>query len=147
MMPPDDTNPDDPNTFAKYVRVLAALAQPGVDADTVLARFGLTEAEWDALEDACDARLNSEDNDDEKTLGYLGQIAQGLHANHSSTDEPGIDFDTWLAVTRACRTGAQFEAQLATRKIALQDFLSAQAHWIQRMAGDPALLARYRSNG
>lgn len=147
MTPPDDTKSDDANAFAQYVRVLAALAQPGVDADTVLASFGLTEVEWDALEDACDARLNSEDNDDEKTLGYLGQIAQGLHATNTSIVEPGVDFDTWLAVTRACRTGAQFEAQLATRKIALQDFLSAQAYWIQRMAGDPALLARYRSNG
>lgn len=143
----DDFAPEPTDCFDQYVRILSALSRPGVDPDAVLAEFGLSEAEWDALEESCEARLNSDEVDDEKTVEYLGRLAQGLCSASTQQQEPNIDFDTWLAVVRACRTGAQFEAQLALRRFELSEFLAAQAYWIQRMAKEPELLARYRRNG
>jgi hypothetical protein len=129
----------------RYARVLAALAQPGVDPEVILAGFGLTAADWDALEADCDALLSSEGLTDEQSMEYLGKLAEALQPIDVPAGTAPVDFETWLQLARACQIGAPLDPLLRAHQVTLQDFLSAQAHWVRRLVSDPTLMDRYQS--
>jgi hypothetical protein len=145
-MQPDGTPFGDLGLFEKYVRVLSALAEPGVEAESILASFGLTSKDWDELEEQCDSLLCSDGLSDEQLLDYLGKLTQGLRPSDTQQGSPAVEFETWLQLTRACQLGCPIESLLRKRQLSLQNFLSAQAFWLGRLAKDPELMSRYQAS-
>jgi hypothetical protein len=131
--------------FELYARVLAALSTPGVELESVLSGFGMTLEDWDALEERCDATLCSEEITEDEILGHLGKLAQGLQPKTSASHAPSIDFETWLRITRSCQRGTPILPLLAQSQVTLEEYLTAQTYWLQRLAKDPELQLRYQS--
>jgi hypothetical protein len=128
----------------QYACVLGKLTEPGADFEQVLAGLGLTEEAWAKLEEDCDALLSSDELSEDETVTLLGKLATGIRPAVNEGAKVSVDFDTWCGLSRASQAGQDLADLLASRRIHLQDFLSAQAYWLRRLTTEPELMARYR---
>ncbi len=138
---------DDLEVFARVAVELAAARE---DREQRLARLGLDEDAWEAIEEAWDARL-AEAEDAEGPDGDIPALvaahaqafadAQGGRARTAATsaDAGGVPFERFVALTRAMQRGGRLDEVLAAERTSLETYLAAHAHWTRRMLEDPAL--------
>ena len=125
-----------PGSFAieEYAEISAALAEPDVDREAVLAARGLDEAAFAEIDRACqDALSRAMEADDDGVPPLL------------AADAGVISIERFGDATREISRRGDPVPTLGRLGISLADFLRANEHWTRRMLEDPALLARFRA--
>jgi len=139
-----------PGSFAieEYAEISAALAEPDVDREAVLAARGLDEAAFAEIDRACqDALSRAMEADDDGVPPLLAAYAEafGRARARLAADAGVISIERFGDATREISRRGDPVPTLGRLGISLADFLRANEHWTRRMLEDPALLARFRA--
>ena len=129
--------------LALYARILAELAHGHTELSQLLARYGIDEAEWPAISARCEEALDVPDESDDASA--LEHFAAAFAAAQAEFAGGPASFDEWLEVLAALQRGEALPAALERLKLTLDRYLTAQAHWVQLVAKDPALNARLQA--
>jgi hypothetical protein len=130
-----------------YARVMAELcaASHATSRAEVLARHGLDEDRWDAIDARWQARLSEaldEDGDGISTL--IAAYASAYEAAQRSLAAP-ISLAQFAQVTRLLQANGDLRAALAKVGVALSDYVRGSEHWSQKLANDPEIERRFEA--
>jgi len=132
----------DPSIEA-YAQVMAELASAPERRGEVLARHGLDEAGWEATDSRWQARLSEAlDIDDDGVPELLSAYAAAYDAAQRGLAPP-ISLDQFALVTRLLNASGDLHASLSKVGVTLAEYVHGSEHWSRRLAGDPALEARF----
>lgn len=126
-------------TVADYAALSVRLAASpnNAAATAVLSEAGLTQAQWDAEEQAWEAELSrAMDREDEVPqilLVYFDAIQAAQHA----LSKTGLTLEVFADILSQIRRGAALDHVLRRHGVMLPDFLAAQTFWMQRAFSDP----------
>lgn len=130
--------------LAAYAAVMAELATAGDKRAEVLARRGLDEDQWDAIDTDWQARLSeslAEDADGVPAL--LAAYAAAYEAAQRTLASP-LPLEQFARVTRLLQATGDMQAALAKEGVTLSDYTRSLEHWSRRMAEDPAEARRFQ---
>lgn len=134
---------DDVEAFARVAVTLSAARE---DRPEVLAALGLTEEDWEALEDAWEVRLEEAElaeGEDGMIPALVTAHAEAFAAAQAErargADEAALPFDRFVGLTRAMRRGGRLDEVLAAERVSLEVYLRAHAHWTRAILADPSL--------
>jgi hypothetical protein len=129
-----------------YAQVMAELASAaeGVDARAAtLARHGLDEAGWTAVDDHWQDALSAAlDPDDDEIPAILESYASAYQAAQRALAEP-ISVEQLAQVTRLLHASGDVRAALAKVGVSMADYVRGTEHWSRQFAGDPDLERRF----
>lgn len=135
---------DDPRqTASAYARILAELCTPGTDSVVVLARHGLTEAEWEQIEEHWEGQFESGNEDELAVSPALVEFTAALQAREWPA-EPPLSFEFFLEAVGHLMAGKDLFQLLAAHHVTFDQYQVAQHHWTQKLLTTPHLLERYR---
>ena len=130
-------------TIEAYAQVMAELASAGDGRAAVLARHGLDEARWEAIDARWQAELSAAlDVDDDGVPAILSAYAAAYEAAQRAIAPP-IPLDQFAQVTRLLQASGDLRASLAKVGVTLADYVRGSEHWSRRLAGDEALERRF----
>jgi hypothetical protein len=128
-----------------YAALAAALAEAGPDRARVLAARGLTEAQWEALDQAWQARLSEEGEENAAGVpALLAAYAEAFARAQRARARAVMPFERFVEAAREMQRGADLARVLQRLDMSLPDFMASQQHWTARMLEDGALAARFR---
>lgn len=132
------------STLEAYTLVMAELASAGDARDEVLARHGLDEARWEALDTRWQDRLSEamDQDPDDGVPELLAAYAAAYEAAQRSIAPP-ISLDQFALVTRLLEASGDVRASLARVGVSLADYARGSEHWTRQLAGDPELERRF----
>jgi hypothetical protein len=153
--------PDLAVDLAVYAALAAELADATADRAAALARHGLDEDGWEAIDDAWQARLSAcaDDDDGDGVPALVLAHAEAFGRAHRARAGEGLgvtlgaggvvvggvlSFERFLELARAMKRGTDLAMLLRRMGVRLEDYLAAQAHWTARMLEDEALAERFR---
>jgi hypothetical protein len=137
--------PDMGDDIEEYAQVMAELASAGDARREILARHGLDEARWDAIDAAWQAQLSEameQDADGEGIPEILSRYAAAYEVAQRSISPP-ISLDQFAQVMRLLDTSDDVHASLAKVGVTLADYVRGSEHWTRQLAGDPELERRF----
>ncbi len=121
-----------------HAGLMAELAAAGEARAQVLAKHGLDEDQWEAIDGVFQAQLSE----------ALAQEGDGLHplvAAHAAAYEAArralaapISLERFAEVTRLFSATGDIRAALARVGVTMSEYVAASSHWSRRMAEDPA---------
>lgn len=127
-----------------YATVMAELAAAGDARAEVLARRGLDEDRWDALDAEWQARLSEAlDEDGDGVPALLAAYAAAYEAAQRALASP-LPLEQFARVTRLLQATGDMQAALAREGVTLSDYVRSSEHWSRRMAEDPAEERRFQ---
>jgi hypothetical protein len=129
-----------------YARITVALGRAGDRRAAVLAAHGLDEARWQAIDDAWQARLSDamdQTSDEVPVPPFLAQFSHAMDRAQSD-DTQVLGFERFVEATRVVRRGGDVGRALERLGVAMDEYLHANRHWMQRMAQDEELAGRFR---
>ena len=132
-------------TVTDYARVMAELASAGDTRDEVLARNGLNEARWEAVDTHWQAQLSEamdQDSDDDSVPEILATYTAAYEAAQRAIASP-ISLDQFAMVTRLLDASGDIRASLGKVGVTLADYVRGSEHWTRQLAGDPELERRF----
>ena len=130
-------------TIEVYAQVMAELAAAGEARASVLARHGLDESSWAAIDDHWQAALSAAlDADDDGIPEILSVYAAAYEAAQRALGPP-ISIEQFAQVTRLLHAGADVRAALARVGVTLADYVRGSEHWSRQLAGDPEIERRF----
>jgi hypothetical protein len=128
-----------------YARVMAELSAAGPARAEVLARNGLDEDRWDALDAHFQARLSEAlDEDGDGVSALIAAHASAYEAAQRALMAP-ISLEQFAQVTRLLHAAGDVRAALAKVGVALSDYVRASEHWSPQLANDPELERRFEA--
>jgi hypothetical protein len=130
--------------LAAYAAVMAELAAAGDARVEVLARRGLDEDQWDALDAEWQDRLSealAEDADGVPAL--LAAYAAAYEAAQRALVSP-LPLEQFARVTRLLQATGDIQAALAREGVTFSDYTRSSEHWSRRMAEDPEEARRFQ---
>jgi hypothetical protein len=128
-----------------YAGVMAELAAAGDARADVLARHGLDEASWDALDEAFQAELSAAmAAPDDEVPAVLSAYAAAYEAAQRALG-PTLSIERFAEVTRLVSASGDVRAALARVGVTLAEYVRATEHWPRRMAEDDAIERRFRA--
>jgi len=126
-----------------YAQILAELARDGAELEVVLGRHGLDEERWAELSSRHEALFDVED--EEAEAPELQRLTEAFaRAQHELSGGPA-SFESWLEVLAAISRGEPLLAAIERAGLTLDRYLATQAHWAERVARDPRLVARFQA--
>lgn len=131
-----------------YATLAVRLAEPDADRETLLAERGLTEDEWEEIDDAWQARLSDavDATGDADAVPLLVQehseAFAEAQAGRTSAGAP-LDLERFIAITLDIQRSHEVQHSLKRNGTTLHDYLRAEKHWLKRMMDEPALQARF----
>lgn len=131
-----------------YAVLAVELAQPDADRDAILARHGLDEEAWDALDDAWQSRLSDaveamgEADDVPPLVQQHAEAFAKAQAERVSVGAP-LAFERFIEITLDIQRGKDVEHAMKRNGTTLHDYLRAQQHWLKQMMDDGALQQRF----
>jgi len=133
-----------------YTRIVAEIANGGGDRAVVLARHGLDEDRWDAIDDAWQARLSDaadQASEDEGVPPLVVAYAEALtRAQRERTaGRAVIAFDRFAEAVRLLRRDGNMLQALARTGLTIDQFLQANQHWTACIVNDPELARRFEA--
>ncbi len=133
-----------------YAAIAVEIADGAGDREEVLARHGLDESGWDAIEDAWHVRLSDASDpcpDDTEVPPLLAAYADAMaRAQKARAGTAGIaSFEQFAEAMRLFQRGGDMTAALQRAGLSLTEFLRASQHWTARLATDPELAARFEA--
>ncbi len=130
-------------TIEVYAQVMAELASAGEARAPVLARHGLDEPSWEALDNHWQEAISAAlDPEDDGVPALLSAYAAAYEAAQRALAPP-ISIEQFAQVTRLLHAGGDVRAALARVGVTLADYVRGSAHWSQRLAGDAELERRF----
>ncbi len=139
-------------TIEAYAQVMAELAsapdagQPRAAAaarDEILARHGLAEAAWEAVDGHWQAALSAPlDPDDDEIPAVISDYAAAYEAAQRALAPP-ISVEQLALVTRLLQASGDVRAALAKVGVSFADYVRGTEHWSRQFAGDPDLERRF----
>lgn len=140
-------------TIEAYAQVMAELASAGEGRAAghaggdprapVLARHGLDEASWAAIDDRWQAELSAAlDPDDDGVPEILSAYAAAYEAAQRALAPP-ISIEQLAQVTRLLHASGDVRAALAKVGVTLADYVRGTEHWSRQLAQDPELERRF----
>jgi hypothetical protein len=130
-------------TIEAYAQVMAELAAKGDARAATLARHGLDEASWHAVDthwqDALSAAL---DPDDDEIPAILSDYAAAYGAAQRALSPP-ISIEQLAMVTRLLQASGDVRAALAKVGVSFADYVRGTEHWSRQFAGDPDVERRF----
>jgi len=131
-----------------YATITAELAQPETPREVVLARHGLDEESWVALDHYWQDRLSSAlDEDVEGVPPLIAAYAAAFERARAAARKHAtiLPIERFADATREIQRRGDPVAALKHVGVSLEDFLRANEHWTKAMISDPDLLQRFRS--
>lgn len=130
-------------TIEAYAQVMAELASAGDDREPVLARHGLDEASWDALDTRWQDELSAAlDPDDDGVPEVVSRYVAAYEAAQRAIAPP-ITLEQFAQVTRLLSASGDVRAALAKVGVTMADYVRASEHWTRQIAGDEELERRF----
>ena len=126
-----------------YARLMAELAAAGASRGEVLARHGLDEARWEAIDARWQEALSEAiDVEDEGVPPILSAYAAAYEAAQRSLGAP-ISIEQFARVTRLLSANGDLQAALARAGVTMAEYVRGSEHWARRLAEDPELERRF----
>jgi hypothetical protein len=127
-----------------YAQVMAELASAGDARAAALARHGLDEARWEAIDARWQAEISAAlDADDDGIPAILSAYAAAYEAAQRALAPP-ISIEQFARVTRLLQASGDVRASLAKVGVTLADYVRGSEHWSRRLAGDEELERRFQ---
>src|SRR5439155_19594032 len=109
----------------------------------VLARHGLDEDRWTAIDDHWQDRLSEAmDEEGDGVAQLISDYAAAYEAAQRGL-APRITIEQFARVTRLFSASGDVRAALVKVGVTLADYVRASEHWSRRMAEDPELEERF----
>ena len=124
-----------------YARVMAELASASDARGEILARHGLDEARWEALDTRWQAQLSAamdQDPEDDGVPEIVSRYAAAYDVAQRSIAPP-ISLARFAMVTRLLGASADLRASLSKVGVTMADYVRGSEHWSRKLAGDPEL--------
>jgi hypothetical protein len=126
-----------------YARLMAELAAAGPARAEVLARSGLDEERWGAIDARWQARLSAAiDEADDGAPPILSAYAAAYKAAQRALGSP-ISIERFARVTRLLQASGDLGAALARAGVTMADYVRGSEHWTPRIAQDPEIERRF----
>jgi hypothetical protein len=126
-------------TIEEYAALMAELAAAGDRRAAVLARHGLDEDGWAAIDahwqDALSAAL---DEEGDGVADLVSRHAAAYQAAQQALSKP-VSLEQLAQVTRLLQASGDLRASLAKVGVTLAEYLRGTEHWSRRIATDPAI--------
>lgn len=120
-------------------------ASPGERA-SVLARHGLDEARWEAVDahfqEQLSEAMGATDDDSDDVHPLIVAYTQAYEAAQLRLSNP-ISIETFAEVTRLLNATGDLRASLARAGVTLADYVAASGRFMRQMPEDPALFQRF----
>jgi hypothetical protein len=130
-------------TIEAYAQVMAELASAGEARAPVLARHGLDESSWAAVDDHWQAELSAAlDPEDDGVPEILSAYAAAYEAAQRALAPP-ISIEQLAQVTRLIGASGDVRAALAKVGVTLADYVRGTEHWSRQLVADPELERRF----
>lgn len=130
-------------TIESYAVVMAELASAGDARAEVLARHGLNEASWDAIDTHWQGRLSEAlDQDDDGGSEIVSAYAAAYESAQRALAPP-ISLAEFALVTRLFQASGDLRASLSKAGVTLADYVRGTEHWSRRLATDPEVERRF----
>lgn len=146
--------PDLSEDLEAYAELAAALADPTVDRDAVLAARGLDEESWAAIDEAWQARIedDDEDEDDDEAIqgvpplvaAWAEAFARAQRARALRDPHEPVTFERFIEAMKAIRRGADMAGLLQRLGLTLEQLLLAEQRFTRAMLEDESLAERFR---
>ena len=132
-------------TLERYAELLAELARSGQDRETLLERLGFSETDWEAIDEHFQTLLERADEEtgDDQVPEIMGRFSQAFARGSSLSSEPELSFEEYASIVQLARQGAELHRVLEQRRVPIQRYLDAHAHYLKRMLQDPELERRF----
>ncbi|MFT3772981.1 MAG: hypothetical protein QM820_46960 [Minicystis sp.] len=130
-------------SIERYAAVMAELAAAGDARGVVLARHGLDEARWDAVDTYWQAQISAAlDQEDDGVAEIISAYAAAYEAAQRALAPP-ISIEQFAMVTRLLQTSGDLRAALAKVGVSLADYVRGTEHWSRQLATDPDVERRF----
>jgi hypothetical protein len=126
-----------------YAQVMAELADGGDPRAAVLARHGLDEDRWDAIDAAWQGRLSEALDDRGDGPPAILSAFAGAYEAAQRVLAPPITLEQFARVTRLLDSTGDIQAALASVGVTLADYLRGSEHWSRRLAVEPETERRF----
>lgn len=127
-----------------YARVMAELLS-GPPREAVLARHGLTEESWSAVDTHWQDRLSEALADEEEGVHpLLAAYLAAYEAAQKALASP-ITIEQFAEVTRLLQATGDVRAALSRVGVSLSDFVQGSEHWSRRIAQEPEVEQRFEA--
>ncbi|MDI1443574.1 hypothetical protein [Polyangium sp. 6x1] len=120
-----------------YATVMAELAAAGSARDEVLARRGLSEERWEAIDAHWQERLTEALAEDDDGVPALLAAYTAAYEVAQRALAPPIPLERFARITRLLQATGDLQAALAKVGVTLADYARSNEHWSRRMAEDP----------
>jgi hypothetical protein len=130
----------------EYVRITLALAGAGSQRAELLAKAGLTEDEWQAIDDAWQQRIDEATDAIDDSGGFPPLLAEyALAMDRAQTDQgSALPFERFVQATLALRAAGDVAGVLRRLGLTMDEYMRASRHWTKRMIGDEELARAFR---
>lgn len=127
-----------------YAAVMVELASAGDARSDVLARHGLDETRWDALDTHWQTRLSEALAEEGDGVPALVAAYSSAYAAAQRAGEPPISLEQFAHMTRLLHASGDVQASLAKVGITIAAYVRGSEHWTPQLATNPALEQRFR---
>lgn len=124
-----------------YAELLAELGRAGEERDAVLCGHGLSEAEWEALDEHYQAVLERADlpGDANSVPDAVARFSNAFVRGMSTQTLPRLTLEEYAEVVRLTQQGSDIARLLEQRRLSVPEYLDAQAHHLKAMTENPDL--------
>jgi len=130
-------------TVEAYAGVMAELAAAGDARAAVLARHGLDEASWHAIDAAWQARLSEAMDEEGDGVAEILSVHSAAYAAAQRAQAPAITLEQFAEVTRLLSASGDLRASLSRVGVSLAEYTRGSEHWSGKIATDPDLERRF----
>jgi hypothetical protein len=126
-----------------YARLMAELAKAGAAREQVLARCGLDEARWEAIDTHWQAHMSAAlDAAGDDVPEIISAFAAAYKAVQRSLGPP-ISIEQFAQATRLLQATGDLRAALARTGVTMADYVRGSEHWSRRIAEEPEIERRF----
>ncbi|MDI3284247.1 hypothetical protein [Polyangium sp. 15x6] len=128
-----------------YATLMAELAAAVDTRDEVLARRGLSEERWEAIDAHWQERLSEALAEEEEGVPALLAAYTAAYEAAQRALAPPIPLEQFARITRLLQATGDIQAALAKVGVTLADYVRSSEHWSRRMTEDPAEERRFQA--
>ncbi len=132
--------------LATYAKLLATFAHAPSSREALLANHGLSEDDWQAIDEHWQDALGAEDEAEaEEAAGQVAPLLLAFDRAFSEAQQQlagaPLSLSRYLEVLERLRAGHDLTQTLAEASIGLSSYLVSHAHWAQLAQEDEAVRA------
>lgn len=122
-----------------YARIMAELAAAGPARAAVLARHGIDEARWSAIDAHWQEQLSRALDDPGDGVPELVSRYSAAYEDAQRSFGAPISVEQFARVTRLVQASGDLQAALSRAGVSMADYVRASEHWSRRLVEDPEL--------